>query len=106
MKSTYINRLCSFIIYMFILFFFKKKKILGMEQIPIIDFSLFDTDQVSCSKEIKNASETIGFFYLKNHGIPQDTVDKMFTYVNKNWAISNYILISIVIIKYFVSYCC
>jgi isopenicillin N synthase-like dioxygenase len=55
-----------------------------MEQIPIIDFSLFDTDQINCSKEIKKASETIGFFYLKNHGISQDIIDKIFTHVSKD----------------------
>ncbi|CAG8531282.1 14891_t:CDS:10 [Funneliformis caledonium] len=47
-----------------------------MEQIPIIDFSLFD--QIDCSKEIKRASETIGFFYLKNHGISQDEAKEFF----------------------------
>ena len=60
-----------------------------MEQIPIIDFSLFDIDQINCSKEIKKAIETIGFFYLKNHGISQDFIDDMFTNVSKGLIINS-----------------
>ncbi|CAG8491603.1 13889_t:CDS:2 [Gigaspora margarita] len=39
--------------------------------IPIIDFSLFEEDPLNCSKQIRTASESIGFFFLKNHGIEQ-----------------------------------
>ncbi|RUS20491.1 hypothetical protein BC937DRAFT_95092 [Endogone sp. FLAS-F59071] len=48
------------------------------EIIPIIDFSLFNTDPAQCAEHIKRASESIGFFYLVNHGIPQQEIDSMF----------------------------
>ncbi|CAG8465242.1 9241_t:CDS:2, partial [Dentiscutata heterogama] len=46
--------------------------------IPIIDFSLFEEDSSNCSKQIKSASESIGFFFLKNHGIEREIIDDMF----------------------------
>lgn len=51
------------------------------EIIPIIDFSLFNTDPAQCAEQIKRASESIGFFYLVNHGIPQQEIDTMFELV-------------------------
>ncbi|CAG8775680.1 8637_t:CDS:2, partial [Cetraspora pellucida] len=32
----------------------------------------------NCSKQIKTASESIGFFFLKNHGIEHENIDNMF----------------------------
>ncbi|CAG8496745.1 13870_t:CDS:2 [Acaulospora colombiana] len=49
-----------------------------MTTIPTIDFALFDHDPTTCSKQIKEASEVIGFFYLKNHGIRQELIDEVF----------------------------
>ncbi|KAG9289537.1 hypothetical protein G9A89_002310 [Geosiphon pyriformis] len=47
-------------------------------KIPFIDFSLFETEPEICAKLIKDASTSVGFFYLKNHGIPQSSIDKLF----------------------------
>ncbi|KAF9940512.1 hypothetical protein BGZ67_007482 [Mortierella alpina] len=46
--------------------------------IPVIDFSLFASDPSECARQVGEASKNIGFFYLKNHGIPQALIDDMF----------------------------
>ncbi|KAF8932459.1 hypothetical protein EDD21DRAFT_152991 [Dissophora ornata] len=46
--------------------------------IPVIDFGLFTSDPEECARQIGEASQNIGFFYLKNHGISQDLIDEMF----------------------------
>ncbi|KAF9303628.1 hypothetical protein BGZ74_003390 [Mortierella antarctica] len=46
--------------------------------IPVIDFSLFTSDPDECARQVLEASQNIGFFYLKNHGVPQDLIDRMF----------------------------
>ncbi|CAG8497849.1 7879_t:CDS:2 [Paraglomus occultum] len=46
--------------------------------IPIIDFSLFETKKVTCAQQIKEASVSIGFLYLRNHGIDQSDIDNIF----------------------------
>ncbi|KAG0014154.1 hypothetical protein BGZ81_000621 [Podila clonocystis] len=46
--------------------------------IPVIDFSLFTSDPEECARKVSEASQNIGFFYLKNHGVPQDLIDRMF----------------------------
>ena len=50
-------------------------------EIPVIDFSLFETNPRQCAEEIREASERIGFFYLCNHGIPQEHIDGVFEQV-------------------------
>ncbi|KAF9925532.1 hypothetical protein FBU30_004696 [Linnemannia zychae] len=46
--------------------------------IPVIDFSLFSSDPDECARQIGEAAQTIGFFYLKNHGVSQDLISRMF----------------------------
>ncbi|KAF9114995.1 hypothetical protein BGX27_009214 [Mortierella sp. AM989] len=46
--------------------------------IPVIDFSLSTSDPEECARQVGEASRNIGFFYLKNHGIPQGLIDEMF----------------------------
>ncbi|KAI9476226.1 MAG: hypothetical protein EXX96DRAFT_576291 [Benjaminiella poitrasii] len=46
--------------------------------IPIIDFSDYETNPKRIAKEVFNACKTIGFFYMKNHGLPQDDIDHAF----------------------------
>ncbi|KAF9194144.1 hypothetical protein BGZ50_006623 [Haplosporangium sp. Z 11] len=46
--------------------------------IPVIDFSLFTSDPKECARQVGEASQNIGFFYLRNHGISQDLIDRMF----------------------------
>lgn len=53
----------------------------NMEQIPVIDFGKFDSDPVAVAAAVRDACESIGFFFLKNVGIPQAEVDGMFELV-------------------------
>ncbi|KAG0296099.1 hypothetical protein BGZ98_001109 [Dissophora globulifera] len=46
--------------------------------IPVIDFGLFSSDPEECARLVIEASRNIGFFYVKNHGVPQDLIDDMF----------------------------
>lgn len=50
------------------------------EEIPVIGISkLFSDsfeDRKALSKEIHDAAVNNGFFYIKNHGISQDTIEK------------------------------
>ncbi|KAK7905969.1 hypothetical protein LTR67_000693 [Exophiala xenobiotica] len=48
------------------------------DNIPIVDFSRYNTDLPSLAREIKQICETWGFLYLKNHGLEQEKVDRMF----------------------------
>ncbi|KAF9091764.1 hypothetical protein BGX23_004863 [Mortierella sp. AD031] len=50
----------------------------GNVTIPVIDFSLFASNPEECARQVGEASQNIGFFYLKNHGLPQDLIDRMF----------------------------
>jgi isopenicillin N synthase-like dioxygenase len=47
-------------------------------QIPIIDFGRFATDFDGVAEEIKSVCETWGFLYLKNHGMKQESIDRIF----------------------------
>ncbi|ORZ07914.1 hypothetical protein BCR42DRAFT_286020, partial [Absidia repens] len=46
--------------------------------IPLIDFSLYETDQTKVAQLLLDACQTIGFFYVINHGIPAADVDHTF----------------------------
>ncbi|CAO3599584.1 unnamed protein product [Absidia cylindrospora] len=46
--------------------------------IPVIDFSLYETDQPKVAQLLLEACQTIGFFYVINHGIPVADVDHTF----------------------------
>ncbi|KAF9564968.1 hypothetical protein BGW38_008915, partial [Lunasporangiospora selenospora] len=49
-----------------------------LDTIPVVDFSRFKSDPEACALDIVKASRNIGFFYLKNHGISQELIDRMF----------------------------
>ncbi|KAI1310190.1 hypothetical protein EDD11_003897 [Mortierella claussenii] len=46
--------------------------------IPVIDFGLFTSNPEECARQVGEASQKIGFFYLKNHGVSQALIDRMF----------------------------
>eukprot|EP00386_Alphamonas_edax_P004886 GDKI01015382.1.p1 GENE.GDKI01015382.1~~GDKI01015382.1.p1 ORF type:complete len:348 (-),score=85.78 GDKI01015382.1:23-1066(-) len=45
------------------------------QQLPIIDMSLPEEE---VAKALRHAAETVGFFYLKNHGIEEEEFDRLF----------------------------
>lgn len=49
-----------------------------ISHIPVIDFSLFRTDIHACAKQILDAAENVGFFYLRNFGLNLNEVQEMF----------------------------
>ncbi|KIX04069.1 uncharacterized protein Z518_07622 [Rhinocladiella mackenziei CBS 650.93] len=51
---------------------------LDPDNIPIIDFARYDSDLLGLAREIKQVCETWGFLYLKNHGLDQRKIDRMF----------------------------
>jgi isopenicillin N synthase-like dioxygenase len=54
----------------------------GADAIPIVDFAPFLAggfeDRRRVAQEIGRACREIGFFYIANHGVPQDLVDRTF----------------------------
>ncbi|KAK9708619.1 hypothetical protein K7432_009539, partial [Basidiobolus ranarum] len=46
--------------------------------LPILDFQQFQTDPTNFVQPLKEALFTTGFFYLKNHDIPKEKIQKQF----------------------------
>ena len=53
--------------------------------LPEIDFSRFrtgsDGDRREIASQVDQALKTVGFFTLRNHGIPQSRIDDCFAWV-------------------------
>jgi isopenicillin N synthase-like dioxygenase len=52
------------------------------DEIPIIDLSMIDGDfeaRKNIASKFKAAAENIGFFYIKNHGISEELIEKALT---------------------------
>lgn len=56
-------------------------------QIPVIDFGPFLNgsleDQKRVADEISHACHTVGVYYLKNHAVPQDLLDRAFAEIKR-----------------------
>ena len=56
------------------------------DAIPIVSFEKFLTgdraDQQQVAQHVYDAFSTVGFIYLKDHGIPQSRVDEIFALVS------------------------
>ena len=54
--------------------------------IPVVSFERFLTGDRQCqeqvAKQVYNAFSTVGFIYLKDHGIPLDRVQQIFDLVS------------------------
>jgi isopenicillin N synthase-like dioxygenase len=59
-----------------------------MERFPIIDFAELQSRPEELGEEIIQACTKWGFMILKNYGISQDTVDRMFEMVCSSLSIS------------------
>lgn len=51
-------------------------------ELPVVDFAaMFDGDEAArreVAAQLRRACTEVGFFYLKNHRVPQDLIDRMF----------------------------
>ena len=52
------------------------------EEVPLIDIGDYRAGKPGAADKVaadlRHATETVGFFYLKNHGIPQEMIDRTF----------------------------
>ena len=57
-------------------------EIIRTQELPILDIGSFldgkDDSLEALGEQLRYAAEIFGFFFLKNHGISQDLIDKMF----------------------------
>ncbi|MBL8698874.1 MAG: isopenicillin N synthase family oxygenase [Alphaproteobacteria bacterium] len=57
-------------------------KTIRVEEIPVIDVAPLAGDDLAAQRavaaQMREAAERIGFFYVRNHGVPQPVVDRMF----------------------------
>ncbi|KAI6163285.1 hypothetical protein EDD17DRAFT_1756249 [Pisolithus thermaeus] len=53
----------------------------AFNSIPIVDIGHASTpeERVALAQQIRDACMKVGFFYVSNHGIPQETIDKVFS---------------------------
>ncbi|KAI6156063.1 hypothetical protein EDD17DRAFT_1764696 [Pisolithus thermaeus] len=51
----------------------------AFDSIPIIDIGHASTNEerAALAQQIKDACMNVGFFYIRNHGIPEETIDKV-----------------------------
>ncbi|KAI8343767.1 hypothetical protein EDC96DRAFT_578425 [Choanephora cucurbitarum] len=49
-----------------------------VESIPIVDFAHFKSDPKKVAQDVFHACKSIGFFYMINHAIPQEDIDRAF----------------------------
>ena len=59
-----------------------KNPAVAQEQIPIIDIGPYLRDEAGAidllAQKLKNACEQVGFFYIRDHGIPEDVIEIAF----------------------------
>lgn len=52
-------------------------------KIKIVDLKDFENRREEIVKDLMEAAEDIGFFYIVNHGLPQEVVDGQFANVKR-----------------------
>ncbi|KIN94853.1 hypothetical protein M404DRAFT_1007981 [Pisolithus tinctorius Marx 270] len=51
------------------------------DSIPVVDIGCVSTpeERAALAQQIRDACMNVGFFYISNHGIPQETIDEVFS---------------------------
>lgn len=73
-----INFLSFFLSFLYKYILYKK---MAIESIPIVDFKEFNTNPQKVAQDVFEACKSIGFFYMINHDLPQQDIDKAFELV-------------------------
>jgi isopenicillin N synthase-like dioxygenase len=53
----------------------------GTSNIPVIDLSCYregSLDTKNTANSIREACKSVGFFYIKNHGVPEELINSIF----------------------------
>lgn len=64
----------------------------GFTSIPTIDVSNLNgtlPQRKAIAAEIREACKTCGFFYIKNHSVPQDAADEVFALLKRFFALEH-----------------
>jgi isopenicillin N synthase-like dioxygenase len=58
-------------------------EVISHRSVPVIDFTDFLSRRRDIERELWEAGTTVGFFQIKNHGIPRETVKNAFSYLDR-----------------------
>jgi isopenicillin N synthase-like dioxygenase len=71
-----------------LVFYTSLSKMVVAADIAVVSFERFingdDSEQRAVAKELYEAFSTVGWVYLKDHGIPQERVDEIFALVSSS----------------------
>jgi len=59
---------------------------IGINEIPVLDFAQFDRSASAQNRlfhEMHEACASVGFFYIRNHGVPATAIDDIFTQAHR-----------------------
>ncbi|OAP61804.1 hypothetical protein AYL99_04007 [Fonsecaea erecta] len=69
----------------------KRLEATDFTEVPVIDLAGLSsgeiTDRIAVAREVRDACIRVGFFYIKNHGVPQTVIDRAFEVSKKFFAL-------------------